>query len=90
MFGCSSWVPTKTDKGRGGNIENIIIRNIKMERVKIPIKISRGSNGHPDEGRDPKAIPKIRGISFVNVFSVNTTKAPVLAGIIGTQFDRSA
>ncbi|KDO39601.1 hypothetical protein CISIN_1g036161mg, partial [Citrus sinensis] len=66
-----------TDKGRGGNIENIIIRNIKMERVKIPIKISRGSNGHPDEGRDPKAIPKIRGISFVNVFSVNTTKAPI-------------
>ncbi|KAL9462423.1 hypothetical protein AB3S75_000430 [Citrus x aurantiifolia] len=34
-----------------------------MERVKIPIKISRGSNGHPDEGRDPKAIPKIRGFN---------------------------
>ncbi|KAK9230236.1 hypothetical protein WN944_023203 [Citrus x changshan-huyou] len=39
-----------------------------MERVKIPIWITRGSNGHPDEGWDPKAIPKIKGISFVNVF----------------------
>ncbi|GAY68735.1 hypothetical protein CUMW_266460 [Citrus unshiu] len=47
-----------------------------MERVKIPIWISRGSNDHPDEGWDPKAIPIIKGISFVNVVSVNTTKAP--------------
>ena len=61
-----------------------------MERVKIPIRIGRGSNSHPDEGRDPKALPKIRGISFVNVVSVNTIKAPVRAGIIGAQFDRSA
>jgi len=53
-----------------------------MERVKIPIWISRGSNDHPDEGWDPKAIPKIKGISFVNVVSVNTMKAPVPAGII--------
>ncbi|KDO39319.1 hypothetical protein CISIN_1g036907mg [Citrus sinensis] len=73
---------TKIDKGRGGNIENITIRYIKMERVKIPIRIGRGSNSHPDEGRDPKALPKIRGISFVNVVSVNTIKAPVRAGII--------
>ena len=56
-----------------------------MERVKIPIWISRGSNDHPDEGWDPKAIPKIKGISFVNVVSVNTTKAPAPAGIIGTR-----
>ncbi|KAL9462418.1 hypothetical protein AB3S75_000426 [Citrus x aurantiifolia] len=87
VWDAAAGVRIKTDKGRGGYIENITIRNIKMERVKIPIRISRGSNDHPDEGWDPKALPKIRGISFVNVVSVNTTKAPVLAGIIGTQFE---
>lgn len=87
VWDAAAGVRIKTDKGRGGYIENITIRNIKMERVKIPIRISRGSNDHPDEGWDPKALPKIRGISFVNVVSVNTTKAPVLAGIMGTQFE---
>ena len=47
----------KTDKGRGGYITNITIHNITMERVKIPIRFSRGANDHPDEGWDPKAVP---------------------------------
>ncbi|GAY66119.1 hypothetical protein CUMW_246220 [Citrus unshiu] len=68
----SGTTPTCSGVGIGREMSGRI-----FNRVKIPIKISRGSNGHPDEGRDPKAIPKIRGISFVNVFSVNTTKAPI-------------
>ena len=39
----------KTDRGRGGYITNITIANMTMERVKIPIRFSSGSNDHPDE-----------------------------------------
>ncbi|KAL2498589.1 Pectin lyase-like superfamily protein [Abeliophyllum distichum] len=42
-------VRIKTDKGRGGYIRNIIMRNLTMERVKVPIRFSRGANDHPDE-----------------------------------------
>ncbi|KAK9230237.1 hypothetical protein WN944_023204 [Citrus x changshan-huyou] len=63
---------------------NIVVRSVSGT---IPTcsgaEMNRGSNDHPDEGWDPKAIPKIKGISFVNVVSVNTTKAPAPAGIIG-------
>ncbi|KAK2985880.1 hypothetical protein RJ640_008704 [Escallonia rubra] len=49
----------KTDEGRGGYIANITACNITMERVKVPIRFSRGANDHPDEGWDPKAVPKL-------------------------------
>lgn len=74
----------KTDKGRGGYIENITINNIKMERVKIPLRFSRGANDHPDEGWDPKALPQVKGIVVSNVVSLDTKKAPLLEGIEGS------
>ncbi|OUZ99446.1 Glycoside hydrolase [Macleaya cordata] len=81
-------VRVKTDTGRGGYIANITITNITMDRVKIPIRFSRGSNDHPDEGWDPKAIPAVKGIYISNVVSVNTGKAPVLEGIKDSPFER--
>ncbi|KAJ6378006.1 hypothetical protein OIU78_028272 [Salix suchowensis] len=57
-----------------------------MERVKVPIRFSRGSNDHPDEGWDPKAVPVVKGISIRNVLSFNSTKAPVLEGIEDAPF----
>ncbi|KAK4490655.1 hypothetical protein RD792_001346, partial [Penstemon davidsonii] len=80
-------VRIKTDKGRGGYITNITIRNITMERVKVPIRFSRGANDHPDEKWDPKALPKIRGIYISNVISRDTRKAPLLVGIEGAEFE---
>ncbi|GAV70961.1 Glyco_hydro_28 domain-containing protein [Cephalotus follicularis] len=77
----------KTDQGRGGFIANITISNIKMERVKIPIRFSRGSNDHPDEKWDPNALPSVKGIYIGNVVSLNSTKAPVLQGIKNAQFE---
>ncbi|MFQ6647513.1 hypothetical protein Gotur_020991 [Gossypium turneri] len=87
VWNSAAGVRIKTDKGRGGYIANITIRNIMMERVKIPIRLSRGSNDHPDDRWDPKAIPKIRGIFISNIVSLNSTKAPVLAGIRGASFE---
>ncbi|KAJ7957023.1 Pectin lyase-like superfamily protein [Quillaja saponaria] len=80
-------VRIKSDNGRGGYIANVSINNIRMERVKIPIRFSRGSNDHPDEGWDPKAVPKVKGIYVSHIVSVNSTKAPVLQGIENATFE---
>ncbi|KAG8383836.1 hypothetical protein BUALT_Bualt04G0055200 [Buddleja alternifolia] len=80
-------VRIKTDQGRGGYIENVTIRNIKMERVKVPLRFSRGANDHPDEEWDRKALPKVRGIFISNVISVDSRKAPLLVGIEGAPFE---
>lgn len=81
-------VRIKTDQGRGGYISNITISNIQMERVKIPIRFSRGSNDHSNKEWDPKAIPKVNGIFISNVFSLNSTKAPVLEGMEDSPYER--
>ncbi|KAF6139610.1 hypothetical protein GIB67_033614 [Kingdonia uniflora] len=80
-------VRIKTDVGRGGYINNITITNITMERVKIPIRFSRGANDHPDQGWDPKALPSLKGLSISNVVSFNTRKPPVLEGIEHAPFE---
>lgn len=77
-------VKIKTDKGRGGYIVNITINNIRMERVKVPLRVSRGANDHPDEEWDPKALPKVKGIVISNVVSLESRKAPLLEGIEGS------
>ncbi|KAL6528855.1 hypothetical protein OROMI_029031 [Orobanche minor] len=77
----------KTDKGRGGYITNITMRNIVMERVKVPIRFSRGADDHPDEKWDPKALPRVRGIFISNVISVDSRKAPSLGGIQGAPYE---
>lgn len=87
VWNSAAGVRIKTDKGRGGYIANITISNIKMERVKVPIRFSRGSNDHPDNKWDPKAVPQVKGISISNVVSVNSTKAPILQGIKGAHFE---
>ncbi|KAJ0039876.1 hypothetical protein Pint_27331 [Pistacia integerrima] len=87
VWNSAAGVRINTDKGRGGYIANITISNITMDRVKVPIRFSRGSNDHPDDRWDPKAVPKVKGIYITNVVSVNSTKAPVLQGIKDAQFE---
>ncbi|KAK9162524.1 hypothetical protein Syun_003426 [Stephania yunnanensis] len=87
VFNSAAGVRIKTDKGRGGYIRNITITNITMDRVKIPIRFSRGSNDHPDEEWNPKAIPKVKGILISNVVSVDTGRAPLLEGIEDMPFE---
>ncbi|KDP42567.1 hypothetical protein JCGZ_24341 [Jatropha curcas] len=86
IWDSAAGVRIKTDEGRGGYIANITINNITMERVKIPIRFSRGSNDHPDEEWDPKALPIVKGVRISNVVSLNSTKAPVLLGIKNSPF----
>lgn len=79
-------VRVKTDRGRGGYITNVTVTNITMERVKIPIRFSRGADDHPDGGWDRKAFPRVHGIYVSNIVGVDTGRAPVLQGIEGTVF----
>lgn len=87
VWNSAAGVRIKTDKGRGGYIANITMSNITMERVKIPIRISKGSNDHPDGNWDPKAIPKVKGIFISNVVSLNSTRAPLLEGVEEALFE---
>ncbi|CAN1239490.1 Probable polygalacturonase [Linum grandiflorum] len=86
VWNSAAGVRMKTDIGRGGYIANITIRNVIMEGVKIPIKFSRGSNDHPDEGWDRNAIPTVKGVVISNVVSLNAVKAPQLLGIENAPF----
>ncbi|KAL3721454.1 hypothetical protein ACJRO7_033883 [Eucalyptus globulus] len=88
VWDSAAGIRIKTDIGRGGYIANISISNVIMERVKIPIRFSRGSNDHPDEGWDPKAIPRVKGVFISNVVSVNSTKGPVLDGMKVSPFEQ--
>ncbi|CAA0830229.1 Pectin lyase-like superfamily protein [Striga hermonthica] len=80
-------VRIKTDRGRGGYITNVTVRNVAMERVKVPIRFSRGADDHPDGKWDPQALPRVRGIVVSDVVSVGSGRAPLLGGIEGAPFE---
>ncbi|XP_039121430.1 probable polygalacturonase [Dioscorea cayenensis subsp. rotundata] len=88
VWNSSAAVRIKTDRGRGGYITNITITNVTMKMIKIPIRFSRGSDDHPDDNWDRKALPRINGIFISNIVGVGIMKAPVLEGMEGTIFDR--
>ncbi|KAM0024460.1 putative glycoside hydrolase, family 28, pectin lyase/virulence factor [Helianthus debilis subsp. tardiflorus] len=77
----------KTDIGRGGYIENVTVTNITMDKVKVPLRFSRGADDHPDNGWDPHALPRVKNIFITNVVSYDSRKAPVLQGIEGAPFE---
>ncbi|KAF5745126.1 polygalacturonase [Tripterygium wilfordii] len=87
VWNSAAGIRIKTDRGRGGYIANITISNILMERVRIPIRFSRGSNDHPDEEWNPKAVPIVKGFFISDVVSLNSTKAPILVGIEDSPFE---
>ncbi|KAI4310788.1 hypothetical protein MLD38_035738 [Melastoma candidum] len=87
LWDCAAGVRIKTDIGRGGYIANITMNNIAMERVKVPIRFSRGSNDHPDDAWDMRAVPSVKGIRISNVVSINSTKAPMLEGVKDSTFE---
>ncbi|KAF3781725.1 putative polygalacturonase [Nymphaea thermarum] len=87
VWNSAAGIRLKTDKGRGGYIANVTFTNITMENVKVPIRFSSGSNDHPDEGWDPKALPTVRGIVIKNVNGSGMGRAPLLEGLEGAIFE---
>ncbi|XP_021728056.1 probable polygalacturonase [Chenopodium quinoa] len=87
VWNSAAGVRIKTDVGRGGYITNISISNLRLDRVKIPIKFSRGANDHSDDKWDPKAIPKVSKVFISNVVSLNSKRAPEILGIEGSPYE---
>ncbi|KAG6516881.1 hypothetical protein ZIOFF_020254 [Zingiber officinale] len=79
VWDSSAALRIKSYRGRGGYITNITVSNVVMELVKAPIRFSRGSDDHPDQGHD---------LYINNVVGVEIGKGPVLEGIPGTMYER--
>ncbi|XP_073276791.1 probable polygalacturonase [Primulina huaijiensis] len=60
-------VRIKTAPGRGGYVKHITYRNLTFENVRVGIVIKTEYNEHPDEGFDPKAVPRLEDISYTSV-----------------------
>lgn len=60
-------VRIKTAPGRGGYVRDISYRNLTFDNVRVGIVIKTDYNEHPDEGFDPKAVPVLKNISYVQV-----------------------
>jgi polygalacturonase len=60
-------VRIKTAPGRGAYVNNIVYRNISLDKVRVGIVIKTDYNEHPDEGFDSKAVPVIGNISYTSI-----------------------
>ncbi|KAK4756870.1 hypothetical protein SAY87_006997 [Trapa incisa] len=60
-------VRIKTAPGRGGYVRDVNYRNLTFNNVRVGIVIKTDYNEHPDEGYDPKELPRIEGITFTGV-----------------------
>ena len=87
IWNSASGVRMKTDRGRGGYITNITIKNVVMERVKIPIRFSSGADDHPDTGWDAAALPKVAGVFISDVAAVEVLRPPVMEGVEGAEYE---
>lgn len=80
-------VRLKTDVGRGGYITNITIASVAMEKVKVPIRFSRGADDHPDDRYDPAALPRISNVLVSDVVGVHLQRAPMLEAVPGAVYE---
>lgn len=57
----------KTAPGRGGYVRQITYKNLMLKNVRVGIVIKTDYNEHPGAGYDPRALPILRDISFMNI-----------------------
>ncbi|XP_073126077.1 probable polygalacturonase [Henckelia pumila] len=81
-----SGVRIKTAPGRGAYVKDIYVRNMTMNTMKYAFWMTGAYGSHPDEGYDPKAIPVINNINYMEITGKNVTIVGNLAGIEGHPF----
>lgn len=81
-----SGIRIKTAPGRGAYVKDIHVRKMNMKTMKYAFWMTGSYGSHPDEGYDPKAIPVINNINYINMVGKNVTIAGNLAGIEGHPF----
>ncbi|GJN12661.1 hypothetical protein PR202_ga30956 [Eleusine coracana subsp. coracana] len=87
VWNSASAVRLKTDVGRGGYITNITIVNVMMEKVKVPIRFSRGADDHSDDKYDRSAMPRISNVLITDVVGVDLQRAPMLEAVHGAVYE---
>jgi polygalacturonase len=87
VWNSASAVRLKTDIGRGGYITNITISNVTMEKVKVPIRFSRGADDHSDDKYDRSALPRISNVLISDVVGVDLQRAPILEAVHGAVYE---
>ncbi|KAL6658738.1 hypothetical protein ACP70R_002778 [Stipagrostis hirtigluma subsp. patula] len=87
VWNSASAVRLKTDVGRGGYITNITIANVTMEKVKVPIRFSRGADDHSDDRYDRGALPRISNVHISNIVGVDLQRAPMLEAVHGAVYE---
>ncbi|XP_047318377.1 probable polygalacturonase [Impatiens glandulifera] len=81
-----SAVRIKTGIGRGGFVKDIFVKGMNLNNMKYVFWMTGNYGSHPDPGFDPKAIPVIKGINYMDVVAVNVNQTANLAGIVGDVF----
>lgn len=77
-----SGVRIKTARGRGGYINDIFVKGMTMENMKYAFWMSGAYGSHPDDHYDPKALPAVHKIIYMDMVAKNvTTAAGLLSGI---------
>ncbi|KQJ94795.1 hypothetical protein BRADI_3g13260v3 [Brachypodium distachyon] len=87
VWNSASAVRIKTDVGRGGFVTNVTVANVTMERVKVPIRFSRGSDDHSDDKYDRTALPTISDVRIVDIVGVDVQRAPILEAVHGAVYE---
>lgn len=81
-----SGVRIKTAIGRGGFVKDIYARRMNFKTMKYVFWMTSSYNKHPDDGYDPKALPKIEGINYKDVVAENVTYSARLEGLASDPF----
>ncbi|KAF6162179.1 hypothetical protein GIB67_008308 [Kingdonia uniflora] len=79
-------VRIKTAIGRGGYVKDVFMRRMVMKTMKYVLWMTGAYGSHPDESFDPKAIPVINNINYIDMVAENVNMTANLAGLAGHPF----
>lgn len=79
-------IALETARGRGGYMEEILISDVTMEQIHTGINATGQFNTHPDDSYDPKALPVVKDITFMDIVGTNITLAGSFTGIYESPF----
>lgn len=81
LINTQSGVRIKSAPGRGAYVKDIFVKGMKMDVMKYAFWMTGAYGDHPDEHFDPKALPIVDGINFMNILGKEVKIAGSLSGI---------
>ncbi|CAM8917646.1 unnamed protein product [Rhodiola kirilowii] len=81
-----SGVRIKTAVGRGGFVKDIYVKGMTLKTMKWAFWMTGNYGSHADKNFDPKALPVVENINYMDVVAENVSMAARLEGISGDPF----